>query len=84
MVKAIFSYIRLLLKTNLKIYYDEFKQIEENKFKYKSEMKAKNYVTNLAVIMHKYPPKHLLNGSKMFFEYNEEVCFILPYLTTFS
>lgn len=73
-IEGIFSYIKLLhQKGNSKRIYSELQAVEEAKFKYRNEKNAVDNVEELVLNLKYYPSKYVLNGDKLFFEYNSEV-----------
>ena len=72
-LKAIFSYIRLLKHSGPnKTLFEELKLIEDNSFRFKKEKDAVDNVEEHVVNMRYYPAKDILTGSELYFEYNEE------------
>lgn len=72
-IDAIYAYIRLLKHAgpNEKLYH-EIAKIEENSFRFSKSQDAADNVTDLIDSLRHYPPKYLLTGDSLYFEYNRE------------
>uniref|UniRef100_A0A1I8PFT7 Nardilysin n=1 Tax=Stomoxys calcitrans TaxID=35570 RepID=A0A1I8PFT7_STOCA len=70
---ATFAYIKLFAQSgSLKEAYEELAKIEETGFRFSSQKPAFDNVQHLVVQSKYYPPKHILTGTELYFEYNEE------------
>ncbi|XP_075155037.1 nardilysin [Haematobia irritans] len=83
---ATFAYIKLFAQCgSLKEAYDELANIEATSFRFASQKPAFDNVQNLVVRSKYYPPKHVLTGTELYFEYNEEqIQDVIRHLNEFS
>ncbi|XP_053683662.1 nardilysin-like [Sabethes cyaneus] len=72
-LRAIYSYIRLLKKTGpVEWLYEELKKIEGTSFRYRKEKDASDNVEELVVNMRYYPSKDIITGSELYFRYDAD------------
>lgn len=70
---AIFSYLKLLQLSGPKeSIFREMQTIEANSFRFSSERDALDNVEDLVISLKQYPPKYILTGDSLFFEYDAE------------
>lgn len=72
-LEAIFSYLKLLQLAGPKeSIFREIQNIEENAFRFSHERDALNNVEDLVISLKQYPPKYILTGDNLFFEYDAD------------
>uniref|UniRef100_A0A1A9W6A1 Nardilysin n=1 Tax=Glossina brevipalpis TaxID=37001 RepID=A0A1A9W6A1_9MUSC len=70
---ATFAFIKLFSQCgSLKETYEELQNIEASSFRFASQKAAFDNVQNLVICSKYYPPKDILTGNELYFEYNEE------------
>lgn len=68
---AIFSYLKLLQLSGPKeSIFREMQTIEANGFRFSSERDALDNVEHLVISLKQYPPRYILTGDSLFFEYD--------------
>lgn len=71
MIEAVFSYISLLREAGpQERIFREIQTINEVKFRFSPEPTAGDNVETLSENMHRYPPRHFIAGSELFFDYD--------------
>ncbi|XP_062565638.1 nardilysin isoform X2 [Armigeres subalbatus] len=72
-LKAIFSYMRLLNETGpVERLFDELKLIEDTSFRFRKEKEASDNVEELVVNMRYYPSKDIITGSELYYRYDAD------------
>lgn len=70
-LEAIFSYLKLLQESGPKeSIFNEIQTIEENSFRFYHERDALDNVEDLVISLKQYPPRYILKGDQIFFEYD--------------
>lgn len=71
MLEATFSYLRFLrLAGPNERLFNELKNIEEATFRFTQERDPLDNVEDLVINLKQYPPRHILNGDSLYFEYD--------------
>ncbi|XP_055843466.1 nardilysin isoform X2 [Episyrphus balteatus] len=85
-LEATFAYIKQLSTCEtLEASYKELQYIEDTGFRYQSQKTAFDNVQNVTVNMKHYPPKDIITGPELYFEYNsEEVLSVIRQLNEFN
>lgn len=72
-LEAVFSYLLLLQKTEpSEELFKEVQQIEENSFRFQEEKSTDYNVEEISTYMKYFPPKDILTGLELYFEYDKE------------
>lgn len=70
-LKAIYSYVRLLKETGpVEWLFKELQDIEATSFRYRKEKEASDNVEELVVNMRYYPSKDIITGSELYYHYD--------------
>ncbi|KAL3869596.1 hypothetical protein ACJMK2_042264 [Sinanodonta woodiana] len=71
---VIFEYLSMLKSEGVqKWVFEELKQIEQSKFRWKEQDEPVDYVEKLCEYMQLYPPEDFLTGCYLFFDYDEQL-----------
>lgn len=85
-MSATFAFIKLFQNCgSLKEAYTELQSIEATSFRFESQKPAFDNVQNLVIKTKYYPPKDILTGTALYFEYNEsEIQDVIRHLNEFK